>query len=456
MTSNNQDLSAIQLPVLPEGWAWKALSELVEDGKGICYGIVQPGKDTVSGVPMINSGDIQDGQVNKEVVFKVAQELSAKYKRSILHGGELLITIVGANFGKVAVAPKEYAGFNCSRAVGVVPVQSDQNYIMYALRTPLVRSCMDNWANTTAQPTFNLGDVARLPIAWAPDRKRNIICSHLDSLEKKIQLNQKINQTLEQMAQAIFKSWFVDFEPVKAKIAALEAGGSEDDALLAAMQVISGKDPQQLTQLQTENPEHYATLRTTAELFPAAMQESELGEIPEGWSVAQIGDVIERISVGKRYSQKTVSDSGYVPVLDQGKSGIIGYHNDQPGVLASPDNPVIVFANHTCYLRMIMHNFSSIQNVLPFKGKELNVYWLLFATLGKQEFVEYKGHWPDFLIKEIVTPSLTLSERFGQVVADLMFTRFRNEQQNDTLASVRDTLLPKLFSGELHIGRGKE
>lgn len=102
--------------------------------------------------------------------------------------------------------------------------------------------------------------------------------SILALLDKNIQLNQQTNQTLEQMAQAIFKSWFVNFKPVKAKITALEAGGSEDDALLAAMQAIAGKDEQQLTHLQTENPEQYATLRATAELFPATMQESEVGD----------------------------------------------------------------------------------------------------------------------------------------------------------------------------------
>ena len=119
--------------------------------------------------------------------------------------------------------------------------------------------------------------------SWGEQQQIVACCK---AIEEKEIINAQINQTLEQIAQAIFKSWFVDFEPVKAKIAALEASGSQDDALLAAMQVISGKDPQQLTQLQTDNPEHYTTLRATAELFPAGMQESELGEIPEGWKVS--------------------------------------------------------------------------------------------------------------------------------------------------------------------------
>src|SRR5690554_297170 len=93
------------------------------------------------------------------------------------------------------------------------------------------------------------------------------------------------------MAQAIFKSWFVDFEPVKAKIAALETGGSEEDALLAAMQAISGKGEAELTRLLAVQCEQYAELRATAVLFLAAMQDSELGEIPEGWTVVTLADV---------------------------------------------------------------------------------------------------------------------------------------------------------------------
>lgn len=85
------------------------------------------------------------------------------------------------------------------------------------------------------------------------------------------------------MAQALFKSWFVDFEPVKAKITALEAGGSQEDAMLAAMTAISGKDSDALVVFEREHPEQYAQLKATAELFPAAMQDSELGAIPKGW-----------------------------------------------------------------------------------------------------------------------------------------------------------------------------
>jgi type I restriction enzyme S subunit len=264
-------------------------------------------------------------------------------------------------------------------------------------------------------------------------------------LEDKIELNHQINQTLEEIAQAIFKSWFVDFEPVKAKIEA-KVGGQDPER--AAMCAISGKTDAELDQLP---PDQYAQLRTTAALFPDEFTDSELGLIPKGWEVRKIEDIIKRFPVGKKYAQKTASEKGDVPILDQGKSGIIGYHNDKPGVTASPDEPIIVFANHTCYMRLIMHDFSAIQNVLPFRGIDLDIYWVYGATFGKQEFVEYKGHWPDFVIKDVVVPDNKLDEKYGEHVGSFFKAIYQNNLQSFSLTQLRDTLLPKLLSGEISI-----
>ena len=127
----------------------------------------------------------------------------------------------------------------------------------------------------------------------------------LGSLDDKIELNRRMNETLEALAQSLFKSWFVD-----------------------------------------------------------ATQSA----LPKGWRVMKFGEFIERLSVGQKYEQKTALPTGKVPILDQGKSGVIGFHNDEPGVVASLEKPVVVFANHTCYMRLISFPFSAIQNVLPFVG----------------------------------------------------------------------------------------
>ena len=295
------------------------------------------------------------------------------------------------------------------------------------------------------QPKLSKGVLEKIEIDFPTYEKRKFINKQLKDLENKIQLNTQINQTLEQIAQALFKSWFVDFDPVRAKVQALSDGLSLEQAELAAMQAISGKTPEELTALSQTQPDRYAELAETAKAFPCEMVEVDGVEVPKEWEVKRIDEVIQKIPVGKKYSSKTAFSEGLVPILDQGRSGVIGYHNDKPGVKASIEDPIIVFANHTCYMRLISYDFSTIQNVFAFKGKECNLYWLYLATLGKQEFVEYKGHFPDFLIKEIIVPPEELTELFGKYVKESFSKIFINDRENSSLVKIRDLLLPKLL-----------
>jgi putative type I restriction enzyme hindVIIP specificity protein len=297
------------------------------------------------------------------------------------------------------------------------------------------------------QPKLSKGVLEKIEIDFPTYEKRKFINKQLKDLENKIQLNTQINQTLEQITQALFKSWFVDFDPVRAKIQVLSDGLSLEQAELAAMQAISGKTSEELTALSQTQPDRYAELAETAKAFPCEMVEVDGVEVPKEWEVKRIDEVIQKIPVGKKYSSKTAFSEGLVPILDQGRSGVIGYHNDKPGVKASIEDPIIVFANHTCYMRLISYDFSAIQNVFAFKGKECNLYWLYLATLGKQEFVEYKGHFPDFLIKEIIVPPEELTELFGKYVKESFSKIFINDRENSNLAKIRDLLLPKLLNG---------
>ena len=111
-----------------------------------------------------------------------------------------------------------------------------------------------------ANPALNRNHVHPIEVLWPVRHVQDQIAKMLSALDRKVANNHQINQTLEQMALAIFKSWFVYFEPVKAKIAALEAGGSEEGALFAAMQAISGKSEAELTRLQAEQPKQYAVV----------------------------------------------------------------------------------------------------------------------------------------------------------------------------------------------------
>jgi type I restriction enzyme S subunit len=407
-----------ELPAIPDGWIYKSLGDLVDE-RGVSYGIVQPGSETTDGVPIVRVNNIRNGRIDTTDMLKVGADIEAKFQRSRLRGGEVLLTLVGT-LGEVAIVPDNLRGWNVARAVGVIPVRNDPGnlWVSICLRSAFIQHCIRTWATTTVQATFNLRDLAKLPIPIPPTETRNAIAAVLGALDDKIELNRRMNATLEATVRALFQSWFVDFDPVRAKLDGRKPTGIDPDV---------------------------------ADLFPAAFQESVAGYIPKGWRLMKVGEFIDRLSVGQKYEQKTVFPAGKVPVLDQGKSGVIGYHNNEPGVTATLDKPVAVFANHTCYMRLITYPFSVIQNVLPFVGSAVNTFWAYYATEGRLSFSEYKGHWPDFVIQETVVPSRELTDVFGRLIKPLVEQMRNNEDQSRTLATLRDTLLPKLLSGELRV-----
>ena len=147
------------------------------------------------------------------------------------------------------------------------------------------------------QPKLSKGVLEKIEIDFPTYEKRKFINKQLKDLENKIQLNTQINQTLEQIAQALFKSWFVDFDPVRAKVQALSDGMSLEHAELAAMQAISGKTPEELTALSQAQPDRYAELAETAKAFPCEMVEVDGVEVPKGWEVKPLGDLISFVKV---------------------------------------------------------------------------------------------------------------------------------------------------------------
>ena len=150
----------------------------------------------------------------------------------------------------------------------------------------------------TGVPTLNRNHLSSILISDLGIDKEKEIANILGSLDQKIQLNTLINQTLEQIAQALFKSWFVDFDPVRAKVQALSDGLSLEQSELAAMQAISGKTPEELTALSQTQPDRYAELAETAKAFPCEMVEVDGVEVPKGWELKPFGSLLENIIGG--------------------------------------------------------------------------------------------------------------------------------------------------------------
>lgn len=365
-------------------------------------------------------------------------------------------------------------------------------YLYWALQSPFVKHQI-SWNEGTGTTVSNV----RIPVLKALQIPRRgheepIIASVLNSLVKKIRINHQINQTLEQMAQAIFKSWFVDFEPVKAKIAALEAGGSEEDALLAAMQTISGKGEAELTRLQAEQPGQYAELRATAELFPAAMQDSELGEIPEGWAAQPFGELLEK-TIGGDWGKEEPDEkhTEMVKILrgtdlpniyagDDGKvptryveSKKLKTRSLKPGDIVievsggSKGQPTgrSLFLTSRLLKRLGTCEPASFCKLFRPKGEEtgflLGLHLQHIYAEGKTWLYQNQStgisnfQTKIFLEHELVaTPSAKVIRSFYERVIPLI--NGIHGYESVILSKIRDALLPKLLSGELSVSDAED
>lgn len=168
---------------------------------------------------------------------------------------------------------------------------------------------------------------------------------------------------------------------------------------------------------------------------------------PEGWQVFQIEQLYEQLPVGKRFEQKTSLPAGKVPVIDQSAAGIIGWHNEEPGVRASPQNPVVTFANHTCEMRLMEEPFSVIQNVFPLIGKSgvCRTRFFYYLTKGRVWLEEYKGHFPEFRRKWVCCPSEYEQEQLVKVLGDLDGKIALNRRINQTLEAMAQAIFNSWF-----------
>ncbi|MFV8759915.1 restriction endonuclease subunit S [Yersinia enterocolitica] len=298
--------------------------------------------------------------------------------------------------------------------------------------------------------------------------------SFCKALDEKIILNEAINQTLEQIAQTLFKSWFVDFEPVKAKIAVLEAGGSQEEATLAAMTAISGKDADSLAVFEREYPEQYAELKAMAELFPSAMQDSELGEIPEGWNVCNIKSSVTELRRG--ISPKYTEETDGVIVINQKciRNHTINFslarlHDSKKRTISGRELQVgDVLVNSTgtgtlgrlAPIRYLAETVIADSHVTVVRADtaKITASYLSGLLMKYEQFIESNGSGSTGqteLRKEVLEeiyfpcPQLILGQLFDKFTSRLNEKFSLLEQQITVLSQLRDTLLPRLLSGEI-------
>ena len=347
----------------------------------------------------------------------------------------------------------------------------DSRFLLYVLLGRHCQCQLQRAYRGSTVPRVLKTDITGLNFKLPPLVEQEAIGRFLTSVDEKIHLNHQTNQTLEQIAQAIFRSWFVDFQPVKAKIASLQAGGSEEDALLAAMQAISGKDEPELTRLQAEQPEQYAELRATTELFPSAMQDSELGEIPEGWTYGSLSDVANFSN--NRVSKDELTLETYIStenMLENRRGVCLDSSLPSSASVPSFEPGEILISNIRPYFKKIwLANISGGRSpdVLGFTPRHNGTNEYLFNLLYQDRFFEYmmltskgakmpRGDKKAIMQFATAVPSIDLMKHFSGHVRSSYMLAISHNRESESLASLRDSLLPKLLSGELSVSIAKD
>lgn len=399
---------------------------------------------TNSGFVVLRNQNIKGGRLDlSSPSYTDEEHFKQRVRRMVPRAGDIVITRE-APMGDVCKIPEGLICCLGQRQVLLRPKAGvNPDYLLYALQSPSVQDQI-RWNEGTGSTVSNIRipvlekiEIPRLGQAEEP------VAAALKSVDDKIDVNRRINQTLEAMAQAIFKSWFVDFDPVKAKIAAI---AENRDPLRAAMSAISGKPDAELDALP---PEQYKQLAATAVLFPVEMVESELGDIPKGWNVSKVETLLARLSAKTRYTKDQIVEYGQVPVFEQGASILLGFHNGTASYQASSENPMFIFGDHTCVTRLSCQPFDISQNVIPLQGQGRATAWVYYAVKEKQRFQEYRRHWMELISKEVVVAAPGICLEFSKKISSLHLQLEANERQTQSLRELRDTLLPKLLSGEL-------
>jgi len=425
-----------------ETWPTVPLADLCDPIRGITYGIVKVGDFIPGGVPVIRGGDIRGGCIECDDSKRVTEAVSNQFARTILRGGEIVLNLI-SDPGHSAVVPPDLAGHNVSRDVAVIPLKvgADVRFIDFFLRSNVAIHWLTARLQGSVTQKINLGTLRELPVSLPPLPEQRAITHILGTLDDKIELNRKTNETLVAMAKALFQSWFVDFDPVRAKVEGSPTGLPD----------------------------------AVSDLFPDSFEESELGEIPTGWKVAPVGDVVECVGGstpstsepdywegGEHYwaTPKDLSSLSEPFLLDTAKKiTAAGVQRISSGIL--PAGTVLLSSRAPVgYIAVACVPISINQGFIALKAAAgiPTAYLLNWCIENIQQFKDRATGttFPEiskaaFRPIPLLIPDVPVIQAFAGKTQAIYEAIVANMKEVGLLAKARDSLLPKLISGELRI-----
>ncbi|NOI60416.1 restriction endonuclease subunit S [Vibrio coralliilyticus] len=421
---------------LPDGWKLIPLEDAMDaiiDYRG------KTPKKTESGIPLITAKIVKGGYILEPFEFIADDNYDSWMVRGLPQIGDVVLT-TEAPLGETA----QLTSANVALAQRIVTLRGkkgllDNDYLLCALQSDFVQHQLESRSSGSTVKGIKQSELRKVSLPVPPLDEQQQIAQILKSLSNKLICNIQTNQTLEEMAQAIFKSWFVDFDPVKAK-------------------------------MKGEQPEGMDT--ATASLFPEKLVESELGLIPEGWKVGDLSDLMDfnpkrtlkKGTVAPYLDMKNMPTSGHLaldiydremgsgtkfmngdsllaritPCLENGKTAYVDFLEDEQVGWGSTEYIVMRSKSDSYkYFSYYMARFE------PFRKFAIQS---MTGTSGRQRAQAQTVQTMPFAI-----PPISILEKFDAFVAPNMQMIKSHGSENRTLANLRDTLLPKLLSGEIEL-----
>lgn len=436
--------------IIPENWSVSTLGEVaVHSGGNVQTGPfgsqLHAAAYVDSGIPSIMPKNIKDNRIEVGDIARVTEADATRLHRHRVRPGDIIYSRRG-DVEKRALVREAENGWLCG--TGCLRIRFGDNsviptYAAFYLGHPDVRAWIVRHAHGATMPNLNTSLLSALPFVVPPLPEQRAIANVLGALDDKIELNRQMNQTLDEIARTLFTSWFVNFDPVRAKAEGRQPDGMDAD---------------------------------TGVLFPDRLVDSELGPIPAGWEVTAIGDVV-RVVGGSTPSTKeplfwdngtnlwiTPKDlSGLAsPVLidaarritDAGVNQISSRLLPSGTVLLSSRAPVGYLAVTTeptainqGFIGMVCDGKVSSYYILNWARKNVetiksNAGGTTFAEISKRAFRPIK----------VIVPSRAALSSYEEKVGPLYKSMETNLSESRTLFELRDTLLPELLSGRLRVG----
>jgi type I restriction enzyme S subunit len=390
------------------------------------------------GVPLVRLSGLERGaSLLDGCNFLDPTVVERRWSHFALQKGDILLS-TSASLGRIALVSE--AGVGAIPYTGIIRMRPRDErvfapFIRYLLEGPDFQWQAEVAGAGSVIRHFGPMHLRRMTVRLPPPSEQRAIAHILGTLDDKIELNRRMNETLEAMARAIFKSWFVDFDPVRAK-----AEGRKPFGMDAA----------------------------TAALFPASFEDSPLGKIPKGWRVGSIGEIAANPRRG--VEPKEIADgTPYIALEHMPQRSIALAKWDLADKVVSNKfefrQGEILFGKLRPYFHKVgvaVLDGVCSTDILVIKPKSEEWLGLVLGHVSSKEFVDHtdavstgtkmpRTNWQDMARYEIALPDSRLANVFGHFVRTLVEMIRQNILQSHTLAAIRDALLPKLISGEIRV-----